>query len=61
MKVQNKIDRYHIVMDALKYLPNLGNRSGALLEECKNKLIEHKLYIYENGIDTEEVRNWKWK
>ncbi len=61
MKVQNRIDRYHLVMDALKYLPQLGNRSSFLMQECKNKLIEHKLYIRENGIDMEEVRNWHWK
>ena len=60
MKVQNKIDRYHLVIDALKYLPSLGNRTSFLIEECKNKLIEHKNYIHEYGIDMEEVRNWKW-
>ena len=61
MKVQNKIDRYHLVIDALKYLPELGNRSSFLIEECKNKLIEHKAYIREYGIDMEEVRNWHWQ
>ena len=60
MKVQNKIDRYHIVMDALKYLPQLGNRTSSLIEECKNKLIEHKLYIGNYGQDLEEIRTWHW-
>jgi xylulose-5-phosphate/fructose-6-phosphate phosphoketolase len=61
MRVQNKIDRYNLVISALKYLPNLGDRRSALSEFCKNKLIEHKEYIKENGQDLEEVRNWKWK
>ena len=61
MKVQNKIDRYHLVIDALKYLPKLGNRASFLIQECQNKLIEHKVYIYNNGVDTEEIRNWHWK
>ena len=61
MKVQNKIDRYHLVIDALNYLPHLANRRSALIQECRNKLIEHKMYIVENGIDSEEIRNWKWK
>ena len=61
MKVQNKIDRYHLVMDALKYLPKLGNRSSSLIEECKDKLIEHKLYIGNYGQDIEDVRNWHWE
>ena len=60
MKVQNKIDRYHLVIDALKYLPQLGNRSSSLINECRNKLIEHKLYISENGLDMEEIRHWHW-
>ena len=61
MKVQNRIDRYHLVIDALKYLPNLGNRGASLIEECKNKLIEHKLYIGNYGQDIEEIRNWHWE
>lgn len=60
MKVQNKVDRYNLVIDALRYIDKLGDRASFLVEECKNKLIEHKAYISEYGIDTEEVRNWHW-
>ena len=60
MKVQNKLDRYHLVMDALKYLPKLGDKRSALDEWCKNKLVEHKEYISEYGEDMPEIRNWKW-
>ncbi len=60
MKVQNKLDRFHLVMDALKYLPQLGDKRSALNEWCKNKLIEHKEYISEHGEDLPEIRDWKW-
>ena len=60
MKVQNKLDRYHLVIDALKYLPQLGDKSAALIEYCKNKLVEHKEYIHENGEDMPEIKDWKW-
>ena len=60
MKVQNKLDRYNLVMDALKYLDKLGNKSSSLNEWCKNKLIEHKEYIKEYGEDMPEIKNWKW-
>ena len=60
MKVQNHLDRFHLVMDALKYLPQLGDKRSALIEWCKDKLIEHKEYISENGIDMPEIRDWKW-
>ena len=58
MRVQNKIDRYHLVMDALKYLPQLGNKRAFLYQKCKDKLIEHKEYIKEYGDDLEEIKNW---
>ena len=61
MRVQNKIDRFNLVIDALKYLPQLGNRRTELTEWCKNKLIEHKEYIHEYGQDLEEIRNWTFE
>ncbi len=60
MRVQNKIDRYSLVIDAIKYLPSLGNTGSRLIQWCKNKIIEHKQYIKTNGIDMEEITNWKW-
>ena len=61
MRVQNGLDRYHLVMDAIKYLPNLGNTGASLIQECKNKLVEHKEYISTYGKDLDEVENWSWK
>lgn len=60
MKVQNKLDRFHLVMDALKYLPKLGDKKASLNEWCKDKLIEHKEYIKEHGEDMPYIKNWKW-
>ena len=61
MRVQNEIDRYHLVIDAIKYLPKLGNKGASLVEWCKTKLVEHKEYIKENGIDMPEIIEWKWE
>ncbi len=61
MKVQNKLDRFHLVMDALKYLDKLGEKRTSLNEWCKDKLIEHKEYIHEYGEDMPEIKNWKWE
>jgi len=60
MRVQNELDRFHLVMDALKYLPQLENKSSFVYQMCKDKLVEHKQYIKEYGEDLEEIRNWKW-
>ena len=59
MKVQNKIDRYNIVIDALKYLDEKFETSY-LVEWCKNKLVEHNEYIKEYGIDMPDIINWTW-
>ena len=61
MCVQNGIDRYHLVLAALKRLPKLGNRGAMLTQICKDKLVMHKQYIYEYGEDMPEIKNWVWK
>ena len=61
MRVQNKLDRFNLVIDALRYLPQLGNKSSNLVQWCKDKLVEHKNYIHEYGEDLPEVVNWEWK
>ena len=61
MCVQNGIDRYHLVLAALKHLPQLGNRGALLNQLCKDKLVIHKQYIYEHGKDMPEIQNWQWK
>ena len=60
MRVQNKIDRYNLVIDAIKYLPQLGNTGSILTQICKNKLIEHSMHIRDYGEDIPEVKDWKW-
>ena len=60
VRVQNSIDRFHLVIEALKYLPQLGNRGAYLYQLMNDKLIEHKQYIHEYGVDLPEVANWIW-
>ena len=60
MRVQNEIDRFNLVKDAIMHLPQLGNKGSALIQEMNDKLVEHKQYIAEYGQDLPEVRNWEW-
>lgn len=61
VRVQNDIDRFHLVQTALRYLPQLGNKSAYLYQKMSDKLVEHKQYIAEYGEDLPEVRDWKWE
>lgn len=61
VRVQNDVDRFHLVMDAIKYLPQLGNRGAYLYQKMSDKLVEHKQYIHEYGMDLPEVADWKWE
>ncbi len=61
MRVQNEIDRYHLVQDILLHLPSLGNKGSYLYQKMADKLVEHKQYIHNVGLDMPEIANWKWK
>ena len=60
MRVQNEIDRFHLVIEVCKIVPNLGSKGVYLTKLMKEKLIEHKEYINEYGMDMPEVANWQW-
>jgi len=60
MTVLNNIDRFHLVMDTIDRLPQTGTKGTYLKQEMEKKLVEHRIYIDQNGIDMPEIRNWKW-
>jgi len=61
MRVQNEVDRFHLVKNVLRYLPELGGRSAHLIQEMNDKLVEHTQYVREYGVDLPEIRDWKWR
>ncbi len=61
LRVQNDIDRFHLVIDVIDRLPNLGSKGEYLKQQLQDKLVEHRLYINKYGKDLPEILNWKWK
>ena len=60
MRVQNKLDRFHLVMKVLDSVPQLGRPADALRQHCVERLAAHTAYINQHGQDLPEIRDWTW-
>jgi len=60
MTVLNDLDRFHLVIDVIDRLPQIGSRGAFLRQQLQDKLVEHRQYINRYGQDMPEVRNWVW-
>ncbi len=60
LRVENGLDRFHLVQAVVDCLPQLGTKGVYLKQMVQDKLIQHKQYVDKHGQDLPEVRNWKW-
>jgi xylulose-5-phosphate/fructose-6-phosphate phosphoketolase len=60
MVVMNEVDRFHLAMDAIDRVPRLADKAIYLKQALRNKLVDHKNYIWNHGEDMPEIQNWKW-
>lgn len=60
LAIQNKIDRFSLVMSVIDRLPKLQVTGAHVKEKVRNKQIECCQYAYEYGVDLPEADAWKW-
>ena len=60
LAINNQIDRFNLVIDVIDRVPGLGSSAAYVKEQMKNAIVEHLQHAHEQGIDREEITNWKW-
>lgn len=60
MVVMNELDRFHLALEAIHRLPDLGEAGRAAVARLNERLDEHRTYIREHGEDLPDIRDWSW-
>ena len=60
MVVRNDLDRFHLAMDAIDRLPQLGGDGAYAKQELEHLLIEHRQHISTHGDDLPQIKSWSW-
>ena len=60
MCVINQIDRFHLAMDAIDRMPELGDSAAHYRQQLEDTLIRHRQYVRTVGQDMPEILGWHW-
>jgi xylulose-5-phosphate/fructose-6-phosphate phosphoketolase len=60
LAILNQIDRFNLAIDVIDRVPRLRSVGAHVKEWLKGEIIESIHYAHAEGIDKEEIRNWKW-
>jgi xylulose-5-phosphate/fructose-6-phosphate phosphoketolase len=60
MVMLNDMDRFHLVMDVIDRVPELGTRAAQLRQRIADERLRHRAYTREVGDDPPDVRDWTW-
>jgi xylulose-5-phosphate/fructose-6-phosphate phosphoketolase len=56
----NDLDRFHLVMDVIDRLPQLGGKAAHLRQEMEDARLLARAYSRRHGEDPPEIRDWTW-
>jgi xylulose-5-phosphate/fructose-6-phosphate phosphoketolase len=60
MAVLNRLDRFHLAMDAIDRVPKLGATAALARQIFRDKLIDHHHHVITHGEDLPEICEWSW-
>ena len=60
LAILNQVDRFNLAIDVIDRVPQLQPIGGHVKEWLKDQIIDSVNYAHAEGIDHEEIRNWKW-
>ncbi len=60
MTVLNRLDRFHLALEAIARVPGLAEKAPEIIGRLQAKLVEHRTYVEQFGEDMPEVRDWRW-
>jgi xylulose-5-phosphate/fructose-6-phosphate phosphoketolase len=60
MVMLNDMDRFHLVMDVIDRVPQLGSRAAEMRQHMVDRRLECRAYTREVGDDAPDVSGWTW-
>ena len=60
LAILNQIDRFNLAIDVIDLVPRLRSVGAHVKDWLKGQIIASINYAHAEGIDKEEIRNWKW-
>ncbi|WP_285101106.1 phosphoketolase family protein [Promicromonospora sp. MEB111] len=60
MVMLNDLDRYHLVIDVIDRVPQLGSAQAGLRQRMQDARLRARAWTREHGDDLPEVRDWVW-
>ncbi|ARP85746.1 phosphoketolase family protein [Bordetella genomosp. 9] len=60
LAILNQIDRFHLAISAIDWIPALRDRGAHAKEWLRDQIITHLDHAHAEGIDREDIRDWVW-
>jgi xylulose-5-phosphate/fructose-6-phosphate phosphoketolase len=60
MAMLNDLDRFHLVMDVIDRVPDLGERAAHIRQSMEDARMAARAYTRRHGVDPPEIADWTW-